>query len=483
MTVRDDLQTSAGPVRRGLGRTRIFRTTRSELAAMAVASLLAVGILAALIAVQAAGQQAGLREIGNRDAPEVMSTSDFYFALNDMDAQVANILLVGDAQNLGFTAAQAQPIFDQRRTQADSDLQQAAVTATDSATAAAIRAVLDAYGDYQALVARTLTLNGLHPHPAGRPTPDVLAAYRDATDLLDTTLLPAARNLSDRSAAALEHTYQQQHTAATRMRDAVIVVGATALAFVIMLQVFLARRFRRRINPGALGATLLCAALVGSSGWLLSAQADHLRVAKKDAFDSILALDQARAVSYDANADESRYLVDPERADRYQTAFLDKTQELVGLPGATIATFDQRLASAADAYQQDQTDIGWRGLFGTEFRNITFPGERAAAQKTLMLFQVYQLDDRHIRTLVGNGQLAAAITFCTSYQPGQSNYAFTQYDQALASLIAINQNAFTTNINSANRDVGPWTQVPWLAFAGFATLLGAGLWPRFAEYR
>ena len=450
---------------------------------MALASLLAVGILAALIAVQAAGQQAGLREISHRDAPEVMATSDFYFALNDMDAQVANILLVGDAQNLGFTAAAAQTIFDQRRTQADSDLQQAAVAATDSATAAAIRAVLDAYGDYQALVARTLTLNGLHSHPAGPPAPDVLAAYRAATDLLDAKLLPAARSLSDRSAAALEHTYQQQHHAASRMRDAIVVVGAVALTLVIVLQMFLARRFRRRVNPGALGATLLCAALVSSSGWLLSAQADHVRVAKKDAFDSILALDQARAVSYDANADESRYLVDPERADRYQTAFFLKTQQLVGLPGVTISTFDQRFATTIDAYQADHTAIGWQGFYGTEFRNITFPGERAAAQKVLTLFQVYQTDDRHIRALAGNGQLAAAIAFCTSYQPGQSNYAFTQYDQALAALIAINQNAFTTNINSANRDLAHWTLIPWLALAGFTGLLGIGLWPRFAEYR
>ncbi len=39
-----------------------------------------------------------------------------------------------------------------------------------------------------------------------------------------------------------------------------------------------------------------------------------MRAAKKDAFDSILALSQTRAVSYDANADESSYLVDPGRA-------------------------------------------------------------------------------------------------------------------------------------------------------------------------
>jgi hypothetical protein len=41
-------------------------------------------------------------------------------------------------------------------------------------------------------------------------------------------------------------------------------------------------------------------------------------VAENDAFDSVLALSQMRAVSYDANADESRYLVDPARAGQYR---------------------------------------------------------------------------------------------------------------------------------------------------------------------
>jgi len=35
-------------------------------------------VLAAIIGTQAAGQAAGLAEIGNRDAKEVAATSDFY---------------------------------------------------------------------------------------------------------------------------------------------------------------------------------------------------------------------------------------------------------------------------------------------------------------------------------------------------------------------------------------------------------------------
>ena len=449
---------------------------------MTIATLLAASVFAVLVVVQANHQRAGLLEVADRDAPEVVATTDLYFALNDMDAQVANILLVGDDTDLGFTAAQAQAIFDRRRLQADTDLQQAAVAATDSATAATIRSVLDTYGQYQTLVARTLLLDSLHPHRAGQAAPVALAAYRLATDLLESTLLPAARTLGDRSAAALDATYQRQQDASAVLRTAAIVAAVAAVGLLVLLQVFLARRFRRRVNPAVVAATLTLAVLASAGLVRSSAEADHLQIAKKDAFDSILALDRARAVSYDANADESRYLVDPARAGQYQSSFLAKTLQLVNLPGAQIDTFDGQFATAIARYTTDHADIGWQGLYGTEFRNITFPGERAAAEKALTLFAVYQADDRRIRALASSGQLPAAIAFCTSYRPGQSNYAFDQYDQALTALIGINQTAFTANIADADADLHGWTVIPWLVLTAFALLLAAGAWRRFAEY-
>jgi hypothetical protein len=110
---------------------RSLRSTPGRLTTISIAAVLACATLAALLTAQAASQRRGLAEIGTRDAPLVVASADLYFALNDMDAQVANILLVGDATDLGFTAAQAQTIFEQRRTEADADLQQAATTGSD----------------------------------------------------------------------------------------------------------------------------------------------------------------------------------------------------------------------------------------------------------------------------------------------------------------------------------------------------------------
>ena len=58
------------------------------------------------------GVRSGLSVIGHRAAPEVVSTSGVYFALNDMDAQVANVLLVANRNDLGSTPQQSMDLYD-----------------------------------------------------------------------------------------------------------------------------------------------------------------------------------------------------------------------------------------------------------------------------------------------------------------------------------------------------------------------------------
>ena len=51
--------------------------------------------LAAVIAVSFGRLDGEFQSIGNRQVPEVDAATGLYFSLNDMDAQVANVLLVG----------------------------------------------------------------------------------------------------------------------------------------------------------------------------------------------------------------------------------------------------------------------------------------------------------------------------------------------------------------------------------------------------
>ncbi|GAA4628851.1 hypothetical protein GCM10023196_046940 [Actinoallomurus vinaceus] len=459
-------------------------TPQRILALTGCAAVLAV-VLAAVIAQGVAGLHGGLRDIGDRSGPEVVATSDAYFALNDMDAQVANVLLVGDEHNLGVGREKALGIYEQRRRQADADLQQAAAAGAGDPTAQrAIRAVLDALGRYEALTAQAILVDGETHHAAGRPSPTAVGLYRQATDLLKTQLLPAAAGLTSANSGALEQAYEAKHARAVRTAVGIALTGAVLIGVLIGLQIMLTRRFRRRFNPFLLIATLVAGIVTVAGTSTLTGEARHLRVAKKDAFDSVLALSQARAVGYDANADESRYLVDPARRPEYEPAFLAKTQQLAGLPAVTTpAGYPAALRQAWNAYGADHTDIGWSGYLGTEFRNITFPGERDLAERTLQAFLTYEQDDSTMRALARRGRLHDAIRFNTAFTPGNSNYDFDQYDKNLTALIDLNRSHFTKSIHAGEKDLNGWSLIPWAAALGVIGLAFAGVRPRLAEYR
>lgn len=68
--------------------------------------------------------------------------------------------------------------------------------------------------------------------------------------------------------------------------------------------------------------------------------------------------------------------------------------------------------------------------------------------------------------------------------PGQSDWAFNQWDGALGSVITINENAFTAAIRDGYTTGSPWIAlIPAIGIALIAALAIAGTRPRLAEYR
>jgi hypothetical protein len=300
---------------------------------------------------------------------------------------------------------------------------------------------------------------------------------------MQTSILPVVGSLTTVSAAKLDAAYQGGKTAAGTGIAGVIVLGILLAAALIALQFHLAARFRRLMNPALAVATVLTIAFAAVTAARLNAESGHLNVAKQNAFDSIQALTLARAVSYDANADESRYLVDPGRAAQYQQAFLSKSQQIVNVGAVGIFGYDAALAADVEAYQRDNSDVRFGGYLGAEFRNITFPGERQAAVAALLAFQRYERDDRTMRALAARN-LAAAVAYDTGTASGQSDGAFNQYDVALSSVIGINSSAFTVAVQDGEGGGVGWDLgFPALSLALLAALTLAGLRPRLAEYR
>ncbi|MCX5336755.1 hypothetical protein [Streptomyces sp. NBC_00140] len=463
-------------------RRRYWATVPARLRLLRAATVLLTGTLAALLLMAGLTTLDTWNSVAGHAAPRTTSAADLDLALNDMDAQAANILLSnGDAGQgrLRTPYAKAVGFYGDARREIGHDLRTLAVAAQGSrADEKTVEALTDGFAEYQELIGRALENAGHRGGKAG-----ALADYRRATDLLRTRLLPAARTLVASNDAAFDAEYSSARSGLCNQLAAVLALGVLLLAVLGVLQWYLARSFRRVFNPGVLAATVCTLLAVVLGAQLLTASAEQLRVARRDAFDSVVALDRARAIAYDANADESRYLLDAQRRTQYEQAFLAKSQQLYGLRGATLTTYDSELAATWQAYETGHHDLRFTGEFRRELDNITFPGERAAAERTVRAYAVYQRDDRKIRALLAAGKEREAVEFCMGWEPGTSNAHFGAWMAALDKVAGINRAHFTSSVGEGRSTVSGL--LPWagglLCVAMLLTALG--LRPRMAEFR
>ncbi|MFD3376722.1 MULTISPECIES: hypothetical protein [unclassified Streptomyces] len=439
---------------------RLLRGAALSVSALLIAALVVTGLLA----------RSAWSDIRNHSAPQITSATGLYFAINDMDAQLANQLMFGTNPELADDRRTAARIYDERRAQAGVYLRDLSVAAQgDPVAGASVAQAIADYGKYEEGAAHALLLSNQAGHRAGKTDAETLAAYRSATETMRTRLLPQADQLVTANDVAFDTTYNETTDNLSSARIAVLAAGLLLLVVIGVLHVFLTFRFRRIVNPALAAAFLIALGVSITATTQISAQQEHLRVARHDAYDSVVALTRARAVAYDANADESRYLLDQPRAAEHEQHFFEKTQQLMHLPGATIGDYDARADTAMNAYRAKQEDLRFTGFFGDEFRNITFTGERKAAEDAVASYQVYQKDDRRIRALVASGDVTAAIAFCVSYEPGDSNWAFTELDKALQKVIGINTNAYE---KASGEGAGSALPGP-LGLSGAAALIAA----------
>ncbi|WP_426404896.1 hypothetical protein ACN9M0_35190 [Streptomyces sp. R-07] len=153
------------------------------------------------------------------------------------------------------------------------------------------------------------------------------------------------------------------------------------------------------------------------------------------------------------------------------------------MKGAYLSSYDAKLGATWARYRADDEDRVFTGEFGRELDNITFTGERTAAERTVETYSVYQRDDRTIRSLVAQGKEREAIVFCICWEPDKSNAHFGAWMKALDDVTGINQAAFDRAVRDgrdAEADRLPWAVGALLA-AGVLVVLG--LRPRLAEFR
>ena len=461
-----------------------LQTTPGRIRALAAVAVLAIAGLYIVANIATGNARDGLRVIGHDAGPRVLATGDLYFALSDMDSQVASILLTGRGQSVG-TRQQALNRYSQDRATADRAAMQAAeLSASDPTDQATVRSVLDGLGQYERLASQAMVLDQQANQPAGQPPGNVIAVYRQATDLMKLELLPQAYNLTLAGGATVREAYEAERSVVLSGRMWVALAGLAVITALAGLQVFLVAHFRRRVNFALALATAGLIVLSVSAVRLVSGEAAQLEAAKSDGFDSILTMSRARAISNSLHADESRFLLDPGRADTYSLAYLDKSQTVLYVPSGNLGEYYAGLTAAMKPYRADPRTVGFLGFYGEEARE--HPGPAVTA--VLARYQQFQTDDQRIRQLAGAGHSRQATMLLTGRTAGSSSYDFDQYDQAIVSLIAVHRVAFDQAIRTGDLEFGRSVLGSWAGLLPLAALAGAilvvvGVRPRLAEYR
>jgi len=430
------------------------RTLRVGIGAIWLAS--AVLFLVGLGALSA--DRAALRTIARDTAPSIVAAQDLGAHLADLDTELANSLLGSVADR-----DVATELFEVRRSAANRRLVDAANNMSHGdADRIPIVVIGEELGRYLEIAARAQWLY------LGADREGAIGLQRLATSLMHSRILPAAGALDAANRDHMDAQYTRAQHDSTTYEVEAFLAGALLVVVLVAAQVYVRRRMRRRVAPLLLAATVLAVVFTSYLVGRFRTGREDLRIARDDAFNSIHLLWRARALAYDANGDESRWLLDRPRAADYETQYRQKVAQLVSRPTGLSP--------------RDVQSGGVTGLLVDEANNVTFPGERDAAEATLAtLAQLAGTDDR-MRQLERQGQHADAVEVCIGSKSGEARAAFDRFDAAIERTTAINQAAFDGVISLADRGL---RRAEWLdpAFALAIALLGwLGIRSRVREY-
>jgi CHASE3 domain sensor protein len=405
-----------------------------------------------------------IQTIGKDSVPSIVAAQQIRAYMADMNASSANVFISTGNNFSSGNNVLLKGQYDQQRAAANDNLISAAQNITyGNAERTPILAITDGLETYNGLIKAART--------KGRPygIKDLIAA----SDLMHSTLIPAADTLDQVNFDHLNTAYETARKQAAAVQIGLYAAGGLVLAALLVTQVYLMRRTRRVLNLPLVLATVLLAGFVGGLSSALAAQNEDLRAAKEDCFDSIHALWKARSVAYDANADESLYLLGPATRAQYDASFRAKAKTL-----ADVDITPAVVAAAASGAKPT-----FPGSLGVELRNITFVGEQAAATETLSDWGKYLVLDTQIRALETSGQHSQAIALCTGAAPGQSDYAFSQFDAALGKTLGINQDQFDQTVAKTFSGLRPLPAFAAASVLLMIVLTWLGLAPRLREYQ
>jgi hypothetical protein len=123
------------------------------------------------------------------------------------------------------------------------------------------------------------------------------------------------------------------------------------------------------------------------------------------------------------------------------------------------------------------------GYLDTALGNITFSGEKDAAETALSQWVKYVETNKKVRSLEYDSNHVEAISLSVGEKQGQSGYEFQKFDEALGNTIKINQENFDSSIDSAFKTLNkfPFILSAFMILIAAACILG--MKARMDEYK
>ncbi|MEZ0448836.1 hypothetical protein [Cellulomonas sp. ICMP 17802] len=288
-------------VRAALGRT----PGRMRVAGVvAVVASLAVGVL---------GLRAGLAQSSaladaDADSTQLVGIQDVRNDLVVADATATNAFLVG-----GLEPPEQRARYDEAVASAARGLAQLA--GSNGADAELLGKATAGLTTYTGLVEQARA-NNRQGFPVG-------AAYLDqASSVLRTDVLPHLDDLVDANSDRVD-----AHFDSVSSVPWLLALGILALAVLVVVQVWLARRTHRRLNAGLFWSTVLALAASIGGAVVLVSTAQRAADARTGPYDATVAVSRAYSLANDAKSMESFTLIKRGSGAAYEEQFVKETDE------------------------------------------------------------------------------------------------------------------------------------------------------------
>ncbi len=269
----------------------------------------------------------------------------------------------------------------------------------------------------------------------------------EASGLMQSTILPDAQQLYKATSERVD----SETTASTEIPAPVILVVTATVVFGAFSHRWLARRTRRRINPGLVVGALGILVMMVWVGTALAISTTASRSAKDTAADSLKIVTNVEITAQQARADETLSLI--RRGDeeiRKQSFYqrIDAMHEQIDKYMARPDAVDKD-----DLQGADQLLVRWR-----------------------------QANDR-INSYISVGNYRAATEVALGSGENDSTPAFDKLDESLVKVMDQSRTHLRNDVLNARSGLSGAQLGGVVLSLGAAVAVALGLWPRLKEYR